>query len=57
MSLRIDSCSSAAAAVAAAVVFASVIVYFVVRGELYGPIDTGLRTRGDAGSTSRGSPL
>ena len=44
MSLRIRLVLVAAAAVAAAVVFASVIVYFVVRGELYGPIDTGLRT-------------
>jgi two-component system sensor histidine kinase MprB len=33
----------AAAAVAAAVVLASVIVYFLVRNELYGPINTGLR--------------
>ncbi len=34
----------ATAAVAAAVVLASVIVYFVVHNELYGPIDSGLRS-------------
>jgi two-component system sensor histidine kinase MprB len=35
---------AAAAAVAAAVVLASVIVYFVVRNELFGPINTSLRS-------------
>jgi two-component system, OmpR family, sensor histidine kinase MprB len=44
VSLRIRLVLVAAAAVAAAVALASVIVYFVVRDELYGPIDAGLRT-------------
>ncbi|HWB22713.1 MAG TPA: HAMP domain-containing sensor histidine kinase [Gaiellaceae bacterium] len=44
MSLRIRLVLVATAAVAAAVVLASVIVYFVVRNELYGPINSGLAT-------------
>jgi len=38
----------AAGAVALAVVAASVVVWFVVRGQLYGQIDKGLRTEADA---------
>ncbi len=44
MSLRIRLVLVATAAVAAAVVLASVIVYFIVRNELYGPINSGLAT-------------
>jgi two-component system sensor histidine kinase MprB len=44
VSLKVRLVLVAAAAVAAAVALASVIVYFVVRNDLYGPIDTGLRT-------------
>ena len=42
MILRTRLVLVATAAVAAAVVLASVIVYFVVRNELYGPINSGL---------------
>jgi two-component system sensor histidine kinase MprB len=44
VSLRLRLALVAAFAVAAAVVFASVVVYFIVRSSLYGPIDAGLRT-------------
>jgi two-component system sensor histidine kinase MprB len=43
VSLRVRLALVAGAAVAAAVVAASAAVFFIVRGELYGPIDTGLR--------------
>jgi two-component system sensor histidine kinase MprB len=43
VSLRTRLAVAAAAAVAAAVVLASMIVYFIVRNELFGPIDNGLR--------------
>jgi len=43
VSLRTRLAIAATVAVAAAVVLASAIVYFIVRQELYGPIDTGLR--------------
>jgi two-component system sensor histidine kinase MprB len=43
VSLRVRLALVAGVAVAAAVVVASVVVYFVVRSELFGPIDTGLR--------------
>jgi two-component system sensor histidine kinase MprB len=43
VSLRVRLALVAGSAVAAAVVAASAAVFFIVRGELYGPIDTGLR--------------
>ncbi|MGI8422463.1 MAG: HAMP domain-containing protein, partial [Gaiellaceae bacterium] len=45
MSFRARLTLVAAAAVALAVVIASLAVYLVVRGELYGPIDDGLKER------------
>jgi two-component system, OmpR family, sensor histidine kinase MprB len=44
MSLRTRLALTASAAVALAVVLASAIVYFIVRNELYSPINDGLRT-------------
>ena len=44
MSLKARLVLVAAAAVATAVVLASIVVYFVVRNELFGPINTGLRS-------------
>jgi two-component system, OmpR family, sensor histidine kinase MprB len=47
MSFRLRLALVAAAAVALAVIVASAIVYFVVRGELYTPIDKQLRSTAD----------
>ncbi len=47
MSFRARLTLVAAAAVALAIVIASVVVYIVVRGQLRGSVDSGLRTRAD----------
>jgi two-component system, OmpR family, sensor histidine kinase MprB len=47
MTFRARLALVAAAAVALAVVAASAVVYVVVRGELYGPIDRGMRARAE----------
>jgi two-component system sensor histidine kinase MprB len=48
VSFRTRLALAAAGAVALAVVAASVVVWFVVRGQLYGQIDKGLRAEADA---------
>jgi two-component system, OmpR family, sensor histidine kinase MprB len=57
MSLRTRLVLVVATAVAAAVVLASVLIYFLIRNDLYGQVDRGLQTQAEQISSSRGLGL
>lgn len=57
MSLRVRLVLVVAAAVAAAVVLASLLIYFLIRNDLYGQVDRSLQTQAQQISSSRGINL